>query len=172
MRKLTEKQKRFVEEYLIDLNATQAAIRAGYSVKRASEIGYQLLQKTTVSEAIAAAMAERSRRTGITQDRVIQELAKIAFAKMTDFVEWDGEGVRFRDSSQLSDEDAACVAEVTEQEIEFESGKKKTKKIKLHDKVAALEKLGRHLGIFNDKLELGGNVKLVFEDDYGDDNQA
>lgn len=169
MAKLTAKQQRFVEEYLIDLNATQAAIRAGYSIKRASEIGYQLLQKTTVSEAIAQAMAERSRRTGITQDRVIQELAKIAFAKMTDFAEWDGKGVRFRDSGKLSEEDAACVAEVTEQEIEFDWGIKRTKKIKLFDKVAALEKLGRHLGMFNDKLDIGGNVKLVFEDDYGDD---
>lgn len=68
MAKLTDKQKRFVEEYLIDLNATQAAIRAGYSPKRASEQGHQLLQKTTVSEAISKAMAERSRRTGISQD--------------------------------------------------------------------------------------------------------
>ena len=169
--KLTEKQKRFVEEYLIDLNATQAAIRAGYSIKRAGEIGYQQLQKTTVSEAIALAMAERSKRTGVTQDRVVNELAKIAFAKMSDFVEWDENGVRFRDSGELSDEDAACVVEVSEQEMEFDWGKKRTKKIKLHDKVSALEKIGRHLGMFNDKLDLGGNVKLVFEDDYGDDQE-
>ena len=63
MAKLTEKQKRFVEEYLIDLNATQAAIRAGYAINRASEQGHQLLQKTTVSAEIEKALAERSRRT-------------------------------------------------------------------------------------------------------------
>lgn len=62
MARLTAKQKKFCDEYLIDLNATQAAIRAGYSVKRASEVGYQLLQKTTVKHAIDKAMAERSRR--------------------------------------------------------------------------------------------------------------
>ena len=68
MAKLTPKQKRFVAEYLVDLNATQAAIRAGYSEKRASEIGYQLLQKTTVQAAIQEAMADREERTGVTQD--------------------------------------------------------------------------------------------------------
>ena len=78
---MTKKQKRFVEEYLIDLNATQAAIRAGYSPATAKEIGCENLTKPNISEAIAKAMAERSRRTGVNQDRVLQELAKIAFAK-------------------------------------------------------------------------------------------
>ena len=74
---MTKKQKRFVEEYLIDLNATQAAIRAGYSPTTAKEIGCENLTKPNISEAIAKAMAERSRRTGVNQDRVLQELAKI-----------------------------------------------------------------------------------------------
>ena len=69
---LTAKQKRFVEEYLIDLNATQAAIRAGYSPKTAEQEGYKLVQKSSVSEEISKAIAERSKRTGISQDRVIQ----------------------------------------------------------------------------------------------------
>ena len=84
MAELNEKQQRFVEEYMIDLNATQAAIRAGYSVKSASDIGGQLLGKTHVQRAIARAKAERSRRTGITQDRVLQELARIAFVNAAD----------------------------------------------------------------------------------------
>lgn len=71
---MTKKQKRFVEEYLIDLNATQAAIRAGYSPATAKEIGCENLTKPNISEAIAKAMAERSRRTGVNQDRVLQEL--------------------------------------------------------------------------------------------------
>lgn len=75
---LTAKQTAFVQEYLVDLNATQAAIRAGYSQRRAGEIGYQLLQKTTVQEAIKAAMDERGDRTHITQDFVLAELYKIA----------------------------------------------------------------------------------------------
>ena len=70
---LTPKQKTFVQEYLVDLNATQAAVRAGYSQKRASEIGYQLLQKTTVQAAIHDAMEARQQRTEVTQDYVIDK---------------------------------------------------------------------------------------------------
>lgn len=77
--KLTEKQQRFVDEYLIDLNATQAAIRAGYSVKTADAIGCENLTKPNIQQAIAEHMAERSRRTGVNQDRVVLELAKIAY---------------------------------------------------------------------------------------------
>ena len=75
---LTPKQKTFVQEYLVDLNATQAAVRAGYSQKRASEIGYQLLQKTTVQAAIHDAMEARQQRTEVTQDYVIDKLREIA----------------------------------------------------------------------------------------------
>lgn len=87
MAKLTEKQKRFVEEYLVDLNATQAAIRAGYSINRASELGYQLLQKTTVSDAIQSAMKKRQNRTEITQDMVLKEIGKVAFHDAGDCAE-------------------------------------------------------------------------------------
>ena len=86
MAKLTEKQKRFVEEYLIDLNATQAAIRAGYKVDNAQQVGSENLSKLVIREAIEKALAERSRRTGINQDRVVQELARIAFVNITDIV--------------------------------------------------------------------------------------
>lgn len=75
---LTPKQERFVQEYLVDLNATAAAKRAGYSEKRASELGYQLLRKTTVQESIQKAIQERSQRTVVTQDYVIDKLKAIA----------------------------------------------------------------------------------------------
>ena len=84
---ITEKQQRFVEEYLIDLNATKAAIRAGYSPKTADVQGPRLLGKVRVSCAIARAKAERSRRTGITQDRILQELARIAFLNPVDVLD-------------------------------------------------------------------------------------
>ena len=84
MAKLTAKQKKFVEEYLIDLNATQAAIRAGYSTESAKEIGCENLTKPNVKVEIDKAIAERSRRTGINQDRVLRELAKIAFVNPGD----------------------------------------------------------------------------------------
>lgn len=86
--KLTDKQRAFVAEYLIDLNATQAAIRAGYSVKTAEQQGYQLLQKTSVATKIAEAQAKRAERTEITQDRVLQELAKIGFSDIRKVVKW------------------------------------------------------------------------------------
>ena len=73
---MTKKQKLFVAEYLIDLNATQAAIRSGYSVDTAGEIGHENLKKPEIQKAIAKAMAERSKRTGVNQDRVVQELAR------------------------------------------------------------------------------------------------
>lgn len=165
---LTAKQQRFVEEYLIDLNATQAAIRAGYSVKTAMEQGHQLLQKTSVQEAIAKAQAERSKRTGVTADRVLQELAKLAFSKMSDFAEWDEDGVSFKSSDKLSPDDAACIAEITEQELEIAGGNvRRTKKLKLHDKSAALEKLGRHLGMFKDNLNLNAQIGVQIVDDIG-----
>ena len=84
MAKLTPKQQRFVDEYLIDLNATQAAIRAGYSPKTAEQQGFQLLKKTSVSEAIEQAQQERQKRTMVTQDDVIRGLLTEA--------EWQGEG--------------------------------------------------------------------------------
>ena len=98
MARMTEKQKRFVEEYLIDLNATQAAIRAGYKVDNAQQVGSENLSKLVVREAIEQALAERSRRTGINQDRVVQELAKIAFVKITDVVNDDYHNVVLRDT--------------------------------------------------------------------------
>lgn len=148
-RKLTDKQKKFVEEYLLDLNATQACIRAGYSSKRASEIGYQLLQKTTVSEAISEALAERSRRTGINQDRVIQELARIAFVKITDVVDANGEIKR-----NASDDDLACIESYKVEDSDSINGSSSKREVKLASKLKALELLGKHLGMFTDKVDV------------------
>lgn len=76
---MTDRQQRFVAEYLIDPNQKQAAIKAGYSEKTAEQIGYQLLQKTSVAEAITKAQKRREKRTDITADKVLQELASIGF---------------------------------------------------------------------------------------------
>lgn len=158
MAKLTDKQKRFVEEYLIDLNATQAAIRAGYSPKRASEQGHQLLQKTTVSEAISIAMAERSRRTGISQDRVVNELAKIAFVNMLDVVDEEG-----RIRSTASQDDLACIESIKHKESSSINGDSTEREVKIASKLKALELLGKHLGMWNDKLDVNMNVPIIFE---------
>lgn len=158
---LTAKQQRFVEEYIVDLNATQAAIRAGYSAKTAEQIGYQQLQHPSVSAAIAQAQLERSKRTEITQDRVLEELALIAFSDMRQFAEWGPRGVHLLDSATIAPEAARCVGEVRETVTQHGG----SKGFKLHDKVAALEKLGRHLGMFNEKeVNVGGlTIRVVRE---------
>lgn len=142
--RFTARQRRFVEEYLIDLNATQAAIRAGYSTKTAQVIGAQNLTKPMVAEAIQRAVAKRSQRTGITSDRVVAELGRIAFSDMREFATWGAGGVRLKSSEALLEDAARCVAELS-QTVTQHGG---TIRFKLHDKVAALAKLAEHLGMF------------------------
>lgn len=155
MAKLTAKQQRFVDEYLIDMNATQAAIRAGYSPSTAQEQGYQLLQKTSVSEAISVAMAERSKRTGINQDRVMVELAKIAFLNPTDVFNMDEATVR----GDANRDDTACIASVKVKTIPTDEGEIVEREVKTYDKIRALELLGKHLGSFTDKTEVTIDAK-------------
>lgn len=152
MAKLTPKQQRFVEEYLVDLNATQAAIRAGYSAKTANEQGARLLANVSVQAAITERMKARQERTEITQDRVLAELAKIAFGDQRRVMTWGPTGVKLRDSEQLTGDEAAIVAEVSES-VTAAGG---SLKLKTHDKVGALKLLGEHLGMFKQKVELTG----------------
>lgn len=142
-RELTIRENCFVEEYLIDLNATQAAIRAGYSPKTARQIASELLSKPNISVAIARAMAERSKRTGITQDRVLTELAKVAFLKMTDVVDAEG---RIREDA--TDEDKACIESIKYKSSTTDGGFSEEREVKVSSKLKALEMVGRHLGMF------------------------
>jgi phage terminase small subunit len=157
---LTAKQQCFVSEYLVDLNATQAAIRAGYSEKTAYSIGPENLTKPLVQAAIAAAMEERAKRTEVTQDRVVAELAKIGFANMRNYMRTGDNGDPYLDFSALTEDQTAALAEVTVDDYVEGRGENsravKRVKFKLHDKRAALVDLGRHLGIFTDKVEHSG----------------
>lgn len=146
-KKSTNKQRAFVAEYLVDLNATQAAIRAGYSTKSAARIGVELLNKTQVREAIAANQAKRAQRLDITADRVVSELAKIAFADPRDLMEWGPGGITLKSSSELTEEQAASVAEVSE--MTTKNGR--TIRLKKHDKLKALELIGNYIGMFERK---------------------
>ena len=157
MTKLTEKQKRFVEEYLIDLNATASAIRAGYSVKNADNIGSELLGKTRVAAEIERARAAQARRTGVTADRVIAELAKIAFANITDVADLDAATM----AEGSCRDDTAAIQSVKVKRIPTEDGEIIEREIKLYDKCAALDKLARHLGLYNDKMKLEGVVPVI-----------
>jgi phage terminase small subunit len=146
--KLTPKQQRFVQEYLIDLNATQAAIRAGYSKDTAKDIGCENLAKPNIQEAIQDAMEKRGKKTEITAERVLQELSKIAFSDLNKFVEVDENGkITVKDSSQL---DGTVLSEISESITQ--NGR--TRKVKLHDKMKALELIGRHLAMFTDRQEI------------------
>lgn len=144
MARLTEKQARFVAEYLVDLNATEAAKRAGYSEKTAYSIGFENLRKPEIQEAIQAAMDARAQRTGITQDRVLQELAAIGFSKTTDFVRINENGrVILTPTDNLTEEQQRTVASIKEGKHGVE--------LRLYDKLGALHLLGQHLGMFTGK---------------------
>jgi phage terminase small subunit len=143
---LTAKQQRFVEEYLIDLNATQAAIRAGYSEKTAYSQGQRLLNNVEIQKAVAEAQEDRSNRTKITADRVLQELARIGFSDLRNMLT-DGIEVVTNTGERGKDEDGRKIVEHTH-------------KIKVWDKNSALEKLGKHLGMFTEKIEHSGGVSV------------
>lgn len=146
MSRITDKQKKFVDEYLIDLNATQAAIRAGYSPRTAQEQSARLLSNVMVSEAIEKAQAAQSRRTGITADRVIRELARIAFVNAPDVI--DPESATVHPSAER--DDLAAIQSIKVKRSESETGSSEEHEVKLCDKLRALELLGKHLGMFGD----------------------
>ena len=143
MPRLTPKQARFVEEYLFDLNAAQAAIRAGYRADNARSIGFENLTKPDIREAIEAAQRERSARTGITADRVVQEIARVAFSSLRDVMAWGPTGASVLPDDKITPDAAAAIAEITETNAGI--------KIKLHNKVAALEQLAKHVGLYQDR---------------------
>lgn len=185
---LTDKQKRFCEEYLIDLNATQAAIRAGYSPKTAEQTASRLLRNVKVQEYIAKRQKELSRSTEVTQERVIRELALIAFSNATDYarvvekkmkievngvlvdaLDEDGNPIMYRTvepvlTEELTDDQKRVLAVIKKGRDGLE--------VRPCSKEKALELLGRHLGMFKDKVELDTDIELNITVDYGDgDNE-
>jgi len=160
--KLTPKQAKFVEEYLLDLNATQAAIRAGYKPSQARFIGCENLTKPNIAEAIQVQMEARSKRTEISQDRVLQEYAKLAFLDPRKFYNEQGQLIPIH---ELPEEVAAAIAGmdvVTERNGQDADGNPEfatVRKIKIADKKGALDSVARHLGMFNDKLNLSGSLE-------------
>ncbi len=157
-RKLTPKQSAFVEEFACDLNATQAAIRAGYSANTAKEQATRLLSNVHVAAEIAKGRAARSERTGISADRVLQELARIAFFDVRKALNPDG---TMKPLDELDDDTAAAIAGLDIAEIRDGEGMPigTLKKIKIADKLVALDKLARNLGLLQDKLKISGNAE-------------
>lgn len=162
---MTEKQKRFCEEYLVDLNASQALIRAGYSPKNANVSASNLLANVNIRARIDEALAEQSRRTGITADRVIRELARVAFVSAPDVIDMEDATV----NSLASVDDLAAIASVRVKKIPTSEGTGVEREVRLADKLKALELLGRHLGMFTDNVRLSGDLGVQIINDIPKD---
>lgn len=137
---MNRRQQLFVQEYLVDLNATRAAERAGYSRHTAHAIGKQLVNDGPIAAAIRTEIEKRRERTRVTADRVVLELARVAFADVGSLVDWGPDGVTLKRKSELSEDDRAAIADVS-------GGGKAQTRVKLHDKMRALELLAKHVGV-------------------------
>lgn len=161
MARLTARQKKFCDEYLIDLNATQAAIRAGYSPNSAGAIGGENLEKPEIRARIDAALAEQSRRTGVTADRVVRELARVAFVNAEDVIDFDTATIK----NGSSRDDTAAIASVKVKTIPTTDGEGIEREIRLADKLKALELLGKRFGMFTDNVNVSGDIGVTIVDD-------
>jgi len=151
LKQLPPQRRRFVQEYLVDVNGTQAAIRAGYSEKTAKIQASQLLTNINVSQTIEAGHDRLAELVKVRQYEVVREFRRIGFADMRDFSKWGPGGVKLTDSEKLTPEQTACVAEVS-QTITENGG---SIKFRLHSKVDALNSLAKHLGMFPTRVEQG-----------------
>jgi phage terminase small subunit len=151
-KRLTPKQATFCEEYLIDLSATQAAIRAGYAPHTARSQGKRLLTKVAVKEKISELRAERSERTQISADRVLEELARIAFHDPREVMSWGPDGMEFKDSEELPEGAANVIAGLYETKTTYGT----SRRIRFVDRLRALYLLGLHLGMFSNKVAASG----------------
>lgn len=146
---MTDKQKIFADEYLIDLNATRAYRKAYPNCKKdssADAAARKLLGNTRIKKYISDRMNERQKRTEVTQDRVLQELAYIAFARVTDYATVKDDIVKIKNTDELTEEQIRAISGIKEGKFGIE--------LKLNDKEKALELIGRHLGMWNDKLDI------------------
>lgn len=156
---LTPKQVRFANEYLCDLNATQAAIRAGYSPKTAGVQGFDLLRKPEIQAEVQKLMDRRSDKLEITAERVLAEIARLAFFDARNLFNEDGNPIKVPD---LDDDSARAIVGMDVVHVgNAEMGVGQVNKIKLADKKGALELLGRHMGLFKDTLKLTGSVETT-----------
>ena len=146
---MTPKQEAFCREYAVDMNASQAAIRAGYSVKTAGSIGQRLLKNVEIQSSLAEIKSQQTKRTDITADRVLSTLATIAFADPRRLLDADG----YADPLKIPDDMAHAIAGIEPGQYGI--------KIKLNDRMKALELIGRHLAMFTDRSEVTHSVGQV-----------
>jgi phage terminase small subunit len=157
---MTPKQEAFVREYLIDLNATQAAIRAGYSAKTACEQGSRLLADVKIAEAIAAAMSARAERTEITSDMVLEELAMLAFYDPADIATVtgeDGSPVRIKGPEDI----AKLPRHIRKAIVGWNWDKAGNFTLRFAPKPATLQLIGQHLGMFKQEIDVNIRESLA-----------
>ncbi len=141
------RQQRFVDEYVADPNATQAAIRAGYSPRTARQQGHRMLTNVDIAEAVEEERAALAERAGVSRDRVVEELKRVGLSDLRDAVEWGGKKFELRKSSEISPDVARAIREVTETVTEDEDGNRTVRRsVRLHDKLGALRDLAKILG--------------------------
>jgi phage terminase small subunit len=169
---LTPKQQSFINEYLVDLNSTASAIRAGYSPKTAESIGYENLRKPQIAKELQKAMDERAKRTGITADHVLKEIASIADDDISNYLDFRTEKVQvgvednkpiyeYKTIADLKDSRTINTKNISEISI----GKDGQFKFKLYCRDEALVNLGKHLKLFTDNVNLSGSVAVQILDD-------
>lgn len=159
---LSGKHKRFADEYLVDCNATRAYLAAGYKSKNADVAAagaWRLIRSVKVAEYIAKRQNKLSAKAEITQESVIAEYKKLGYSNPRQVAEWGPNGVKLKDSKTLSDDDAACISEVSSKPGEYGP----SIKFKLHDKKGALDSIAKHLGMFVEKHEVDIRVSDLAE---------
>ena len=156
---LTPEQKRFVDEYLVDLKHIDAVRRISPGIKGRSVYNKArvMMNSPAVKEAIAHHMKKREVKREIKAEMVVEELARIAFQDVRNVVSFSEAGVVFKNSAELDDDTARSICEVSETTTQHGG----TKRIKMYDKVNALELLGRHLGMWKEKVEHSGGIIVL-----------
>lgn len=158
---MNDKHRRFVAEYLVDLNATQAAIRAGYSAKTAEQQGPRLLGNAEIAAAVQAGKARQLEKVDLTATRVLEEIRRLSFADPRSMFDEHG---NLRPIHTLTAEQAACIGsmEVVKKNLTAGDGQVDTViKIKTWDKTRSLEMLAKHFGLLVEKVEIVGEVALL-----------
>lgn len=154
---MNEKQKRFVAEYLVDLNATQAAIRAGYSPRTARKQASDLLTKPDIAAAVAAGQKRRINKLELSAERVLKEMSRLAFSDVTRLYALEGQSIKALDD--LSEDDRAAIAHIETVRRNLAGGDGHTDvihKIRLWDKPKSLEMLGKHFALLTERVEVKG----------------
>lgn len=166
---MTEKQKLFCLEFIKSKNATRSAIKAGYSKKTAAFIGSENLKKPYIKKFIAERLKKQADRIELSADNVLEEYRRLAFSNLTDYTDKDGK-IDAKTLKSLPREISAAIASLETEKREFETGTVTNTKFKLFNKIAALDALARHFGLFEtDNLQKQPVVKIGFSDEEDED---